>query len=121
MYIPEKPADLPAGEYPAVLRAACEVCEVKPEQLLSWCVKAEEVQIILPSGQKVKFVVVGKWVNPPFPWMIDNAPPAAEHMPPVGAFDLAPAVVAEPQVGAFELPPEPEGARQGGADKKKRR
>jgi hypothetical protein len=70
-------ARLPAGEYPASLRAACEVCQVKPEALMSWSVKKEEVILILPDGRKVRFLVVGDWVNPPLPWMVDEPPLAA--------------------------------------------
>ncbi len=109
MFIPETVTNLPAGEYPAAVRAACEVCEVKPDELMGWTVRPEEVSIVLPAGQKVKFVVVGKWVNPPFPWMVDNSPPAAEHMPQVGAFEL-------PESGQW-----PVASGQKEAGKKKRR
>lgn len=63
MFIPENPTNLPAGEYPAVLRAACEVCQVKPDELMGWTVRPDEVSIVLPAGQKVKFPIEGKWAT----------------------------------------------------------
>jgi hypothetical protein len=89
MFIPEVPPAIPASTNPAQLMAACEVCEVEPGELLAWAVKKDELVLILPTGQKVKFLIVGEWVNPPLPWEME-APPAADHLPKVGSFDLPP-------------------------------
>ncbi len=89
MVIPSSPSPVPAGVYPPQLVAACEVCQVAPGMLLAWAVKNDELVLILPTGQKVKFLVIGKWINPPLPFM-DERPSAVDHLPPVGSFDLPP-------------------------------
>ncbi len=70
MYIPVKPAPMPAGHFPAHVEAACLVCEVKPEDLLAWSVRNDAVVLVLPGGQKVVFWVEGQWKAKqlPLPW-----------------------------------------------------
>ncbi len=61
MNIPAQPESMPAGRYPAHVEAACLVCEVKPAELLAWSVRNDAVTLVLPTGQKVSFLIEGKW------------------------------------------------------------
>lgn len=79
MNIPEQTTPMPAGEYPEHLLAACAVCEVEPGQLLAWSVRNDAVTLILPGGQKVVFMVSGKWLarQEALPFDYPTEPPAA--------------------------------------------
>ncbi len=97
--IPKVLPELEAGEVPGQIAAACKLCQVQPDELMSWSLKPDAATIILPDGRKVVFPVVGKWINLPLPWLMEEScqltvvssqfeEPAAKHMSPVGSFDL---------------------------------
>jgi hypothetical protein len=61
MTIPENPLPMQAGEFPALVAAACKTCKVDPCDLMAWSVNPNQVVLVLGDGRKVVFAVVGKW------------------------------------------------------------
>ncbi len=108
--IPSVLPELEAGEIPGQIDAACKLCQVEPESLMDWCLKPDRAVIILPDGRKVTFPVVGKWINLPFPWLMDDGQErdsAVKHLPPVGSFELPADVPVFEEPGAAPRPEAP--------------